>query len=78
MAENKIKSALEAEKQHSLVVEAIIENCENGQVGQTTTSKSRRLNCFFENEPLGFEKDPLNSLQKNTSPRSIRRSQLGR
>ena len=61
VAENKRKSALEAEKLQNRAVEVKTKNHE-GKLGQTTTSESRRLDCIYDNETLGFENDPLNSL----------------
>ena len=63
MAENKIKSALEAGILQKLVVEAKAKNPE-GRCGQTSDSKSWRLDCIYDNKPLEFEKDPLNSVQE--------------
>lgn len=62
LAENKRKSALEAEKLQNLAIKAKVEECEDGQQGQTTASESRRLDYIYDNEPLGFEKYPLNEL----------------
>lgn len=46
LAENKRKSALEAEKQQDLAIEARVEEREADQQGQTTTLESRRLDCI--------------------------------
>lgn len=64
LVENKRKSTLEAEKLQSLAIEAKVKECEDGQQGQTTALESLRLDCIFDNQPLGFEKDPLNELQR--------------
>ena len=63
IAENKVKSALEDKRLQDLAVKANVENRE-GHYGQTLASESQRLNCVYENEPLWFEKDPLNSIQE--------------
>ena len=63
VVENKVKSTLEAERLQDLAVKANAENRE-GHYGQTSTLESRRLDCVYDNEPLGFEKDPLNTIQK--------------
>lgn len=66
VVENKIKSALEAEE--NMVVEAYALNKE-GQMAigpeppdKPTLAKRninmQRLDCIYDNEPLGFEKDP--------------------
>lgn len=34
-------------------------NFESHQHGQETTSESRKLDCIYDDEPLGFEKYPL-------------------
>ena len=58
LAENKRKSILEKERLWDLACEA--EGLENGRQYQTTASESRRLDCIYDNKPLGFEKNPLN------------------
>ncbi|XP_045810459.1 uncharacterized protein LOC123904898 [Trifolium pratense] len=51
--------ALEATMlQENMAVEA--NNCENGKVLPTI----QKLDCIYDEEPLGFEKDPSNSSQK--------------
>lgn len=64
MAKNKRKSELEAEKLQNLAIKAKVEECEDGHQGQTTASESWRLDCIYDNRPLGFEKDPLNKPQR--------------
>ena len=66
VAENKIKSALEAEE--NMVVEAYALNKKSYMpIGPEPTDKPvlakgnvnmQRLDCIYDNEPLGFEKDP--------------------
>lgn len=62
MAENKILAALEAESQQILVVEAIKpENSwvnQSGFIGQTTTSKSWRLDYIYDDEPFRVREGP--------------------
>ncbi|CAJ2628893.1 unnamed protein product [Trifolium pratense] len=59
MAENKINMALEATMlQENMAVEA--NDCENGK----TLPTIQKLDCIYDEEPLGFEKDPSNSSQK--------------
>lgn len=52
-----------------MVVEATtienIETKESGHFGQASASESRRLDCIYDSEPLGFEKDPMNSIIKS-------------
>lgn len=65
MAEDKLIAALEAESQEMMVVEATqSENLESDQNDQETTSESRRLDCIYDDEPLGFEKNPLTSTKR--------------
>ena len=66
VAENKIKSALEAEE--NMAVEACALNKEGRMaIGPEPPDKltlakrsidMQRLDCIYDNEPLGFEKDP--------------------
>ncbi|PNY02082.1 hypothetical protein L195_g025386, partial [Trifolium pratense] len=59
MAENKINMALEANMlQENMAVEA--SGCENGK----TLPSIQKLDCIYDEEPLGFEKYPLSSSQK--------------
>lgn len=51
--------------------------CGDGRQGQTTTSESRRLDCIYDNEPLGFEKNPLNELQKIQTQDPLEEIDLG-
>lgn len=60
MADNRLKSVLEADSFQNMACEANVESSENnigGPKGQTITSKSWRLDCIYNNKPLGFEKD---------------------
>ena len=62
LAENKRKSALEAEKLQNLAIETRVEEHEDGRQGQTTASESQKIDYIYDNKPLGFEKTPLNEL----------------
>ena len=65
MGEKRIKSTLEVEIAQDLAFKANVESSRNirdGPIGQTTASKSQRLD--YNNEPLGFEKDPLETNKK--------------
>lgn len=75
--ENKRKSALEAEKLKNLAIEAKVEEYEDGQQGQTTASESRRLDFIYDNEPLGFKKDPLNELERMQAQYPLEEIYLG-
>lgn len=62
MAKNRIKSAIEAEISQNMACEANVESSGNsgdGPMGHTIASESRRLDCIYDNDPLGFEKYPL-------------------
>lgn len=68
MAKYRIKEDLEVVSQTKVVVEAITietnDTIKVGHNGQTTASESQRLDCIYDNEPLGFEKDPLTSTRR--------------
>lgn len=50
---------------------------EDGRQGQTTASESRRLDCIYDNEALGFEKNLLNELQKMQAQDPLKEINLG-
>lgn len=77
LAENKRKSALEAEKLQTLAIKAKVKECEDGQQGQTTASESQMLDCIYDNEPLRFDKDPLNELQRMQAQDPLKEIDLG-
>jgi hypothetical protein len=58
MAENKLKTALEVEIQHNMVVKATSEN--HGR----PEPENQRLDCIYDDEPLGFTKDPMSDTPK--------------
>lgn len=62
LVENKIKSTLEKERLQYLACEA--KEVEDGRHNQITTPKRQRLDCIYDNECLGFKKNPSNELQK--------------
>ncbi|XP_050875597.1 uncharacterized protein LOC127079231 [Lathyrus oleraceus] len=62
LAENKRRSILKKERLQDLAYEA--EGLESGRQDQTIALESWRLDCMYDNEPLGFEKYPLNESQK--------------
>ncbi|KAI5403506.1 hypothetical protein KIW84_050900 [Lathyrus oleraceus] len=73
--ENKRESALERERLQNLALKA--KEIEDGRRDQTTASKSRRLDCIYDNEPLGFEKNPLNELHKMQAQDPLKEIDLG-
>ncbi|KHN11426.1 hypothetical protein glysoja_015321, partial [Glycine soja] len=58
MAENRLNTAFEAEFQQNMADEAKIEDHENKE------TKDRRLDCIYDDEPLGFEKNPISEVPK--------------
>lgn len=58
VAENKIMVVLEAKYQQMMVVEATdsgsAQTNQYGHSGQTTALESRRLDCIYDDESLGF------------------------
>ncbi|KAK2389329.1 hypothetical protein QL285_062925 [Trifolium repens] len=58
MAESRLNTALEAEVQQNLAVEAKVEK------DGTNMSPIQRFDCIYDDEPLGFERDPLNETPK--------------
>lgn len=73
--ENKRKSILERERLQNLACEA--EGLEDGRPDQTTASESWRLDCIYDNEPLGFKKNPLNESQKMQAQDPLEKIDLG-
>lgn len=81
MAKNRIKSALEDEISQDLDFEANVESSKNiggGPMGQTTPPESRRLDCIYNNEPLEFEKDPLETNKKMQAKYPLEEISLGK
>lgn len=64
MANNKLKVAFETEFCQNMEPMAMgflkPETSSDHPMGQETTSESRRLDCIYDDEPLGFEKDSTN------------------
>ncbi|WJX45837.1 hypothetical protein P8452_32687 [Trifolium repens] len=58
MAETKLNTALEAEVHQNMATKAKVES--NG----TSVPQTQRLDCIYDEEPLGFERDPLNETPK--------------
>ena len=54
MAETRLNTALEADVHQNMALEAKVES--NG----VSVPQAQRLDCIYDEEPLGFEKDPLN------------------
>lgn len=64
-----------------MVVEAtlfgVVQTKEIDQNNQETTSESCKLDCIYDNEPLGFEKDPLSSAKKIQAQYPLEKVDLG-
>ncbi|KAK2375424.1 hypothetical protein QL285_076314 [Trifolium repens] len=58
MAETRLNTALEADVQQNMAVEAKVEK--NG----IPVPPIQRLDCIYDDEPLGFERDLLNETPK--------------
>jgi len=58
VAETKEKSALEAKIEQEEYIKSINDNF------QYSSMKSQRLDCIYDDEPLGFEKDPMGPAKK--------------
>jgi hypothetical protein len=75
LAENKRKSILQRKRLQNLACEA--ESLDDGRLDQTIASESRRLDCIYDNEPLGFEKNSLNESQKMQAQDPLEEIDLG-
>ncbi|CAJ2635983.1 unnamed protein product [Trifolium pratense] len=79
-AENRIKMALEAiNVQEDMAVEA------NGdlrdelalEASEVNDGKKQRLDCIYDDEPLGFEKDPHSSIQRMQAQDPLQEVDIG-
>ena len=79
-AENRIKMAIEAiESSENMVVKA------NGNVktelvesaSTSITGNNQRLDCIYDEEPLGFEKDPISSSQRMQAQDPLQEIDIG-
>lgn len=68
-------SILERKRLQNLACEA--ESLDDGRLDQTTASESRRLDCIYDNDPLGFEKNPQNETQKMQAQDPLEEIDLG-
>jgi len=71
VAENKFKAAKEAEILHKEVIETLVEDTKDDLVD------GQRLDCIYDDEPLGFEKDPLGSTTKMRAQDPLEEVDLG-
>ena len=79
-AENRIKMAIEAiEHNENMAVEAN-ENVRNELAtgaNASITDNNQRLDCIYDEEPLGFEKDPISSSQKMQAQDPLQEINIG-
>ena len=71
MAENKLNTAKEAEILQEEVVETLVEDTKDDLVDD------QRLDCIYDDEPLGFEEDPLGSTTKMKAQDPLEEVDLG-
>lgn len=78
---NKIRVTLEVESQQKVAFKATtletIRTIKYGKNRQETTSESRRLDCIYDDTPLGFEKDPLTSTKRIHAQEPLKEVNLG-
>lgn len=81
VSENKILAALGAKSKQILVVEAnepkISWVNKYGFTNQTTTSESWRMDYIYDDEPFGFQKDPMISTRKMQEQDPLEEVDLG-
>ena len=66
MAKNKLNTTKEAKILQKAAVETLVEDANDDLVDD------RRLDCICDDEPLGFEEDPLGSTTKMRAPTYVR------
>jgi hypothetical protein len=71
IAERKLETALEAALEQNVVDETTAEN--NGNL----LPNEQRLDCIYDDEPLGFEKDPVNSNPKMQAQDPLQEIDIG-
>jgi hypothetical protein len=71
IAERKLETALEAVLEQNVVDETTAEN--NGNL----LPNEQRLDCIYDDEPLGFEKDPVNSNPKMQAQDPLQEIDIG-
>ncbi|CAJ2645601.1 unnamed protein product [Trifolium pratense] len=79
-AENRIKMALEAiSSQEDMAVEANV-NLEDKlalEASDVNNGEKQRLDCIYDDEPLGFEKDPHSSIQRMQAQDPLQEIDIG-
>jgi hypothetical protein len=79
-AENRIKMAIEAiESREDMAFEATddIQHELATSVNALNTGNNQRLDCIYDDEPLGFEKDPISSNQRMQAQDPLQEIDIG-
>ncbi|KAK2415581.1 hypothetical protein QL285_038050 [Trifolium repens] len=79
-AENRIKMAIEAIESNENVAVKANDNVKNKLATGANASMSgnnQRLDCIYDEEPLGFEKDPISSNQKMQAQDPLQEIDIG-
>ncbi|KAK2456610.1 hypothetical protein QL285_003960 [Trifolium repens] len=71
MAETRLNTALEVDVHQNMATEAKVES--NG----TSMPQVQRLDCIYDEEPLGFERDPLNETPKMQAQDPLEETDIG-
>jgi len=71
VSENKLNTAKEAEILQKEVVESLVEDTNDDLIDD------QRLDCIYDEEPLGFEEDPLGSTTKMKAQDLLEEVNLG-
>jgi len=71
VAETKEKAALEAEIEQEEYIKSINDNF------QYSSMESQRLHCIYDDQPLGFEKDPMVPAKKMRAKHPLELVDLG-
>lgn len=71
VAENKLKSAKEAEINEKATIEVVPEDFDGDLI------EDQKLDCIYDEEPLGFEEDPMGSINKMRAQDPLEEVDLG-
>jgi len=71
VVENKLNAVIEAEIMQKEVIETLVEDTKDDLFD------GQRLDCIYDGEPLGFEKDPLGSTTKMRAQDPLEEVDLG-
>ncbi|CAJ2654731.1 unnamed protein product [Trifolium pratense] len=77
-AENRIKMALETmSSQEDMAVEANVKDKLALKASDENNGESQRLDCIYDDEPLGFEKDPHSLIQRMQAQDPLQEIDIG-